>query len=129
MVVTSTDGYFLTVLGPYLAKNNDATILNHMLSTNVEDLKGWFQEDDVFVVDRGFRDSLDVLKELGIRAEMPRLLKKGEKQMTSLDANASRLVTKVSCSSTYLCRHLKNNKYIINEKTCHIYLLFLKISN
>ena len=129
MVVTSTDGYFLTVLGPYLAKNNDATILNHMLSTNVEDLKGWFQEDDVFVVDRGFRDSLDVLKELGIRAEMPRLLSKGEKQMTSLDANASRLVTKVSCSSTYLCRHLKNNKYIINEKTCHIYLLFLKISN
>ena len=72
-----------------------------------QDLKGWFQEDDVFVVDRGFRDSLDVLKELGIHAEMPRLLSKGEKQMSSLDANASRLVTKVSCSSMYVCWHLK----------------------
>ena len=95
MVVTSTDGYFLTVLGPYLARNNDATILNHMLYTNVDDLKGWFHEEDVFIVDRGFRDSLDVLEEMGIRAEMPRLLSRGQKQMTTEDANASRLVTKV----------------------------------
>lgn len=79
-----------------LARNNDATILNHMLHNNVEDLKGWFHEDDVFVVDRGFRDSLEMLEELGIRAEMPRLMSRGQKQMTTLDANASRLVTKVS---------------------------------
>lgn len=104
MVVTSTDGYFLTVLGPYLARNNDATILNHMLHTNVEDLKGWFHEDDVFVVDRGFRDSVDMLEELGIRAEMPRLMSRGQKQMTTLDANASRLVTKVSCFHILITR-------------------------
>lgn len=79
-----------------LARNNDATILNHMLHNNVEDLKGWFHEDDVFVVDRGFRDSVEMLEELGIRAEMPRLMSRGQKQMTTLDANASRLVTKVS---------------------------------
>ena len=76
MVVTSTDGYFLTVLRPYLSKNNDVTILNHMLCTNVEYFEGWFQDDDILVVDRGFRDSLDMLKELGIHAEMPRLLSK-----------------------------------------------------
>lgn len=80
-----------------LARNNDATILNHMFHTNVEDLKGWFHEDDVFVVDRGFRDSVEMLEELGIRAEMPRLMTRGQKQMTTSDANASRLVTKVSC--------------------------------
>jgi GTP-dependent phosphoenolpyruvate carboxykinase len=96
MVVTSTDGYFLTVLGPYLARNNDATILNYMLKSNVEDIKGWFQEDDVFVIDRGFRDSLQLLEELGIKGEMPRLMGKGDKQMSTSDANASRLVTKVS---------------------------------
>ena len=120
MVVTATYYYFLTVLGPYLAKHNDATILNDMLCTNKEDLKGCFQEDDVFVVDRGFRDSL------WIRVEIPRLLSKREKQITSLDAYASRLVTKVSCSSIYMyvCWHLK--KYIFTKKTRPIFLkLFL----
>jgi hypothetical protein len=41
MVVVSTDGYFLTVVGPYLAdhRNNDAAILNHMLRSNIEDIK------------------------------------------------------------------------------------------
>ena len=121
MVVTSTKGYFLTILGSCYAKNNDATILNHMLCTNVEDLKGWFQEDDVFVVDRGFWDSLDLLKELVINAEMPRLLSKGEKQMTSLDANASRLVTKVSYSSMYVCWHLKKiNKSLMIYYFCDV---------
>lgn len=87
-----------------LARNNDATILNHMLHNNVEDLKGWFHEDDVFVVDRGFRDSVELLEELGIRAEMPRLMSRGQKQMTTLDANASRLVTKVSCFHILITR-------------------------
>ena len=41
-------------LGPFLTKNNDANMLNHMLCTNVEDLKGSFRKDDVFVVDRDF---------------------------------------------------------------------------
>ncbi|XP_052696026.1 uncharacterized protein LOC128174533 [Crassostrea angulata] len=112
MVVTSTDGYFLTVLGPYLARNNDATILNHMLHTNVEDLKGWFHEDDVFVVDRGFRDSVDMLEELGIRAEMPRLMSRGQKQMTTLDANASRLVTKIRWVVEAANARIKRWKYL-----------------
>lgn len=77
MVVTSIDGYFLTVLGPYLTRNNDATILNHMLHMHVEDIKGWFHEDDVFIENRGFRDLLNILEELGIRGEMPRLMSKG----------------------------------------------------
>ncbi|XP_034316546.2 uncharacterized protein [Magallana gigas] len=112
MVVTSTDEYFLTVLGPYLARNNDATILNHMLHTNVEDLKGWFHEDDVFVVDRGFRDSVDMLEELGIRAEMPRLMSRGQKQMTTLDANASRLVTKIRWVVEAANARIKRWKYL-----------------
>lgn len=48
MVVVSTDGYFLTVVGPYLAVswNNDVSILNHMLKSNIEDIKNWFEDDD-----------------------------------------------------------------------------------
>ena len=101
MVVVTTTGYFVTVLGPYLAdcKNNDAAILKHMFNTNVEDIKEWVQDDDIFVVDRGFRDSLELLDDLGIKAQMPSFLTKGQKQMTTDEANASRLVTKV-CTPT-----------------------------
>ena len=97
MVVVTTTGYFVTVVGPYLsdAKNNDASILKHMINTNVEDIKSWVREDDIFVVDRDFRDALELLEDLGIKAEMPCSLPKGQQQMSTDDANSNRLVTKV----------------------------------
>ena len=97
MVIVATDGYFLSVVGPYLAdsRNNDASILNHMFKSNIEDIRNWFHEEDIFIVDRGFRDSIDMLEELGIHAKMPSLPRRGEKQLSTSAANASRLVTKV----------------------------------
>lgn len=58
MIVVTTSGYYFSVLGPYVAKNNDAAILSHILKTNKEDVLKWIEKRDVFVVDRGFRDSL-----------------------------------------------------------------------
>ncbi|XP_078340851.1 uncharacterized protein LOC111112081 [Crassostrea virginica] len=97
MIVVTTSGYIVSVLGPYLAdsKNNDASILKHMIHHNAEELRNWLQEDDVFVVDRGFRDAQDVLEDIGIRMEMPAFMKRGTKQMPTLDSNLSRIVTKV----------------------------------
>jgi hypothetical protein len=57
----------------------------------------WVNENDIFIVDRGFRDALPLLEEIGIKGEMPKFLKKGEKQMSTEYANLSRLVTKASC--------------------------------
>jgi hypothetical protein len=61
MVIVTTTGYFVTVMGPYFAdsKNNDASILNHMLKTSTEEIRDFIQEDDIFVVDRGFRYTLN----------------------------------------------------------------------
>lgn len=100
MVIVSTSGYFVSVLGPYLAdsKNNDSSILNHIIRTNAEDIQKWIQEDDIFIVDRGFRDAIPLLQDLGIQAEMPKFMIKGQKQLSTEDANSSRLVTKVSNS-------------------------------
>ncbi|XP_056011994.1 uncharacterized protein LOC125671681 [Ostrea edulis] len=95
MIIVSTTGYFISVLGPYLARNNDATILNHIMRSNIEDIRSWVNENDIFVVDRGFRDSLDYLQEMGICAKMPTFLRKGEKQMSTENANTSRLVSKI----------------------------------
>ena len=66
-----------------------------MLRTNTEDIRSFVKENDIFVVDRGFRDSISMLEDLGLRAEMPCFMTKGAKQMPTEDANSSRLVTKV----------------------------------
>ena len=70
MMIVSTTGYITSVLGQYLSdkKNNDAKTLTHAIKTNAEEMTSWLQEDDVLVVDRGFRDVLD---DLGLRMEMP----------------------------------------------------------
>jgi GTP-dependent phosphoenolpyruvate carboxykinase len=103
MVIVSTTGYFISVLGPYLAdsKNSDSGILNHAVRNNIEEIKNWAQPNDIFVVDRGFRDSRQVLEEMGIKAQMPKFMPKGAKQLTTMDANHSRFVTKV-----YMIYHL-----------------------
>lgn len=69
MIIVSTTGYFVSVLGPYIARNNDATILNHIMRSKLEDIRSWVQEDDICVVDRGFRDSLDYLEQMKIKAK------------------------------------------------------------
>lgn len=55
----------------------------------------WFTENDVFVVDRGFRDAIDFLGEAGFRVKLPCYLPKGAKQHSTEEANMSRLITKV----------------------------------
>lgn len=78
MVVVSTSGYFVSVIGPYQsdAQNNDAKILKYMFAHDKEEKVNWVKDGDVFVVDRGFRDSVDFLSDIGIKTEMPAFLKK-----------------------------------------------------
>ncbi|VDI44871.1 Hypothetical predicted protein [Mytilus galloprovincialis] len=97
MMFVTTTGYIVSVIGPYLcnSKNNDAKILNSIFKNNLEKIKEWFDKDDVVVVDRGFRDSIDLLEEFGIQTKMPSFLKRNEKQLSVEDGNTTRLVTKV----------------------------------
>ncbi|CAF4189825.1 unnamed protein product [Rotaria sordida] len=96
MTIVSTTGYIISVLGPFLSDstNNDANILKHVFFNNMEDVLNWFEEEDKLVVDRGFRDCLNMMNRLGIEVAMPSFLN-GKKQFDVGDANRSRLVTKV----------------------------------
>ena len=96
MSIVFPDGYVLESIGPYLAdgKNNDAGITQHILGLH-GDLTDWLSEGDVCIVDRGFRDVLDVFEDLGLETKMPSFLRKGLSQHTVEEANQSRLVTKV----------------------------------
>lgn len=97
MMIVSTTGYILDVFGPYLAdgKNNDAQIMNSLIKQRGSELLEWVQPDDILIVDRGFRDSIETLEEHLLIPKMPRFLDKGSHQLDTLDANSSRLVTKI----------------------------------
>ena len=116
MMIVSSTGYYVSVLGPYLSdnKNNDAKIIMHALSNNVESMKSWFNEDDVIIVNRGFSDSLEFLHELGVKTEMPSFLKKGQKQHDVVDSNSSRLTTKIRWIVESANGRMKYWKYLAN---------------
>jgi len=67
------DGYILNIMGPYFSNchNNDANILTHEFERDVEGVRNWFQNEDIFLVDRGYRDAVPLLRRLGIQVEMP----------------------------------------------------------
>ena len=94
MMIIASDGYLIDILGPYFAdgRNNDAAILNKHLFKKDNHILKWSEEHDILVLDRGFRDSLDLIESVGLRAESPYFL---SKQHTVFKANASRLVKKI----------------------------------
>lgn len=97
MVMVTTTGYIVTIFGPFCSDfhNNDASILKHVMLKNYEDILSWIQDDDIIILDRGFRDSLGVLKALGIDAAMPSFLGSNSRQFDVYDANLSRFITKL----------------------------------
>lgn len=52
----------------------------------------WLQDDDIILLDRGFRDAVPTMQTLGFHVQMPSFLN-GKKQFTTEEANQSRLVT------------------------------------
>ncbi|CAC5373715.1 unnamed protein product [Mytilus coruscus] len=77
MIVCTTTGYYVSVLGPYLAdyRNNDASILTHMLKTNVEEIRDWVNERH-FCFRQRVQRRHTTFRRSRIQAEMPRFLKK-----------------------------------------------------
>lgn len=93
MVITTTNGLYVDIFGPYKANQNDAVIIQ-----DVFERYGPFeliQSGDVFLLDRGFRDSSNFLKSKGFNIKMPEFITKKDKtsQLTTEKANHSRMVT------------------------------------
>ncbi|CAK1590054.1 unnamed protein product [Parnassius mnemosyne] len=81
------------VNGPYAATTSDADIMNDMLN-NADSAFHWFyRSGDVFILDRGFRDSARNLESCGYVQHMPQTKYPNETQLTTDQANKSRLVT------------------------------------
>lgn len=119
----TSNGYYLDVIKPYDALSNDASIMNQLLDQ--ESFRNFFREGDLFVVDRGFRDSLKHFEKYGFRYAMPACLSKKQKQLTWQEANRSRKVTKVRYAVEVAIGRLKRFKYldqvIQNTTLPHVY--------
>ena len=76
----------------------------------MEDIKQWVQEDDIFIVDRCFRDSLELLEDLGIKTEMPSFMIKGQKQMSVDETNSGSV--DIPQNTTKHPRTPKNNRKV-----------------
>jgi hypothetical protein len=68
----------------------------------------------VVVVDRGFRDSVDVMEGLGLDVALPSFLN-GRRQFTTSEANQSRCVTKVRWVVEAANARLKQFKFFSNK--------------
>ena len=122
MSVVLPDGYVLDSVGPYFAdgKNNDSGITQHILSLH-EDLTSWMSEGDVCVLDRGFRDVIDVFENLGLEPKMPAFLRAGMPQHSAEEANESRLVTKIRWAVEAYHGRVKKWK-LFDQVICHDFL-------
>lgn len=110
VLIVAPDGYILDIQGPYFAdaRNNDASILENEFERDAVTMRHWFQNGDILIVDRGYRDSIPLLNQLGITWKMPALLPAGRRQLTTEEANDSRLVTKTRWVVEARNGHLKS---------------------
>ena len=92
MVIVGSDGYIMSILEHSYAKNNDASITKHILKTNTKGMKFRLNDNDIFILDRGFRDLSAYLIEEGFNVEMSHYLRKDNKQHNKEEANTSKLV-------------------------------------
>ncbi|CAH2109131.1 unnamed protein product [Euphydryas editha] len=97
-MIVCGDGYIIDVTGPYDATTSDASIMQQILQNHdgpMEEapINYFLEEGDVFILDRGFRDSIPLLESYGYVAHVPLSVTRGESQLTTDLANKSRRVT------------------------------------
>lgn len=92
MLCVTTDGTIISAVGPFKATENDASIMQKILPEFIPSMRN-FQEGDVMLVDRGFRDCIEDFENRGFRVKIPAHAS-GNRQLTCLEANRTRLVTK-----------------------------------
>ncbi|CAG7726745.1 unnamed protein product, partial [Allacma fusca] len=90
------DGRIFDAHGPFFsdAKNNDAATLRYELQQNISGIRNWLIPGDVVVVDRGYRDIVPYLQELGLDVSIPFCAPRNQGQIPTQEANDSRVTTK-----------------------------------
>lgn len=92
-LIVASDGHIIDIFGHYPATESDASIMKALFQNEDGELRRLFRENDVFILDRGFRDAIPFLETLGYKIYNPESLEQGETQLPTIKANKSRCVT------------------------------------
>ncbi|KAJ8916939.1 hypothetical protein NQ315_013411 [Exocentrus adspersus] len=111
-LIVAPDGFILMICGPYFsdAGNNDANIIREEFERDANTLREWFQNQDIVLVDRGYRDAVPLLQHLGIDHRMPAFLQRGHRQLSTEDGNESRIIIK--------------NRWVVEARNGHLKSVF-----
>lgn len=114
MKVVGVDGTIIDVFGPFPANKNDAEILKIVFEKT--EIEKNFRPGDVIVLDRGFRDVVQFLKSKHFDVRIPEFINKGtDGQLTSLQGNKSRLVTKIRYAIEVANGRMKNKWQLFSK--------------
>ncbi len=67
-----TAGYIIDISGPFMGANSDSQITKQLVEearNATQNIMTWMDPDDIFIVDRGFYDCLDVLRDMGFEVQ------------------------------------------------------------
>ena len=107
-IICTTTGKIVDVYGLYPATMNDATILDNILKCN-KDLRKLLGQNDHIILDRGFRNVIDTLKNnYKLITHMPTCKTGTQEQLSTLEANESRLTTRTRWIVESINSKLKN---------------------
>lgn len=128
MNCVSPDGFIIGTVGPFSARKNDATILDEILNDPNNVLFKNLHPGDVIVLDRGFRDCINVLRRRGFTVKVPTLLTINTTtgQLTRQEANISRETTKTRFVIEVRNGHIKNIWKYLKEVKLYQSLPFLQ---
>ena len=79
--ICTANGFVVDFAGPLPGTWNDAKIVSDVL--NDPDFKSVLKPGDIFIVDRGLRDAVDLIKEKGFEVRMPAI--KGKRKQVPTD--------------------------------------------
>lgn len=102
---------------------NDEDILNGIINKD-SDFTDLIKNDDVAIIDRGFRNIVKKLNEYGLIEKIPACIPPEQKQLTTFQANHTRLVTKcrwvIEAINGILKRSFKALQSVPNTMLKHI---------
>lgn len=114
MKFVAVDGTIIDVFGPFAANKNDAEILKIIFEkTSIEKI---FNKGDIILVDRGFRDVTNMLKQKQLDVRIPSFIKKGTHgQLTDKQSGQTRLITKMRFVIELANGRMKMKWYLLNK--------------
>lgn len=130
-LIVCTDGYIIDVKGPYAATKTDANIMSSIMNNNENPIHILLEPNDVFILDRGFRDSLGDIEACGYEYHVPPSKGRAECQLTTEHANESRMVTMCRWVVEVVNGRFKRDFKLLRQKYFNRlkYLFQINISN